>query len=64
MKSTFEKSVVAAFDLPRGHIIERSDLRFKKPGFGIPAKEYKSIVGRKVVNKVKGNTRIELSDYE
>lgn len=64
MKATFEKSIVAANDLPIGHVIAFQDLRFKKPGNGIPAKDYKSLLGKKLVRNVVGNTRIENADYE
>lgn len=64
MKVTFEKSIVAKRTLSVGEIIELGDLSYKKPGSGIPAKHYKSLVGKKIVKEVKENTRIELSDYE
>jgi sialic acid synthase SpsE len=34
MKRIFEKSVVAARDLPAGHVITEADLAYKKPGDG------------------------------
>jgi N-acetylneuraminate synthase len=46
MKHIFEKSVVAAYDLPSGIIISPEHLAFKKPGDGIKAKEYKRVIGR------------------
>lgn len=64
MKITFEKSIVAKRDLSTGTIITYDDLCFKKPGSGIPAREYKNLIGKKVVRIVKSNTRIETADYE
>src|ERR687886_658471 len=46
MKRVFEKSVVAAADIPAGATIERSMLAAKKPGTGIPAARIDEVVGR------------------
>jgi len=46
MKNIFEKSVVAAMPISAGTKIEFRHLAFKKPGNGISASEYTSIVGR------------------
>ena len=48
MKRIFEKSVVAARDLPAGHVLAEADLAYKKPGDGIPASRYQELVGRKL----------------
>ena len=52
MKQIFEKSVVAARDLPAGHVIAEADLAYKKPGNGIPASRYLELVGRKLRHSV------------
>ena len=64
MKITFEKSIVSKRELNIGDIIRFEDLSFKKPGVGIPAKDYKNMVGKRVVKKIEFNKRIELNDYE
>ncbi len=46
MKRTFQKSVVAARDLPAGTVLSDADLAFKKPGTGIPAGRATELVGR------------------
>ena len=43
-KFVFEKSIVSAKELAAGHVISAADLAYKKPGDGIPAKEYKNII--------------------
>jgi N,N'-diacetyllegionaminate synthase len=48
MKRIFEKSVVTARPLAKGHVLTRADLAFKKPGDGIPAARWKGVVGRAV----------------
>ena len=46
MKRIFEKSIVLAVDLPQGTPVRRENLAFKKPGDGIPARDYSRVVGR------------------
>jgi len=48
LKKIFGKSIVAARQLPAGHILSRSDIAFKKPGDGLPIGEYMSILGREL----------------
>lgn len=61
MKVVFEKSIVTARDIKKGEIISMSDLAFKKPGNGIPASEYKNILGREINRDLEKNTQLELS---
>jgi N,N'-diacetyllegionaminate synthase len=55
LKSIFEKSLAINKDLPKGHTITFTDLESKKPsGFGISAKEFKNVMGKKLThNKTK-----------
>ncbi|UPT70057.1 MAG: N-acetylneuraminate synthase family protein [Flavobacterium sp. JAD_PAG50586_2] len=55
LKSIFEKSLAINKDLPKGHTITFTDLESKKPsGFGISAKEFKNVIGKKLThNKTK-----------
>lgn len=46
MKKIFEKSIVAGANLKKGKRIEFKDLKFKKPGTGIPAADYKFLLGK------------------
>ena len=46
MKRIFEKSIVAAHAIAAGEIITAEALAFKKPGDGIPAREYQQLLGR------------------
>lgn len=48
MKLIFEKSIVAKRDITNGTVIEFEDLAFKKPGAGIPASEFRSLIGKKI----------------
>lgn len=55
LKAIFEKSLAINKDLPQGHTITFDDLESKKPsGFGISAKEFKNVIGKKLTtNKIK-----------
>ena len=48
MKRIFEKSVVAARPIVAGSILTPDDLAFKKPGDGIPAAGYETVIGKTV----------------
>ena len=55
LKSIFEKSLALNKDLPKGHTITFADLESKKPsGFGISAKLFSTVIGKKLTqNKSK-----------
>ena len=42
----------------------QKDLAFKKPGDGIPPKDYKMIVGRKLNKTVKKNHKFKWEDFK
>lgn len=46
MKRIFEKSIVASTDLKKGQVIRYEDMAFKKPGDGVPAREFKNFIGK------------------
>ncbi|MDI1318512.1 N-acetylneuraminate synthase family protein [Flavobacterium sp.] len=51
LKAIFEKSLAINKELPKGHIITFDDLESKKPsGFGISAKQFKNVIGKKLTN--------------
>jgi N,N'-diacetyllegionaminate synthase len=45
MKAIFQKSIVAARNLPKGTLLNESDLAYKKPGTGIGAEKYREVIG-------------------
>jgi N-acetylneuraminate synthase len=59
MKVVFEKSIVAACDIPAGTILQESHLAYKKPGDGIPAKEFRNIIGKRCMVSTKADEQIE-----
>jgi sialic acid synthase SpsE len=64
MKFVFEKSIVSARELKEGHVISEEDLAYKKPGDGIPAKDYKNVIGKKVIKNIAANEKIEFSQIQ
>ena len=60
----FGKSLVAARDLPAGHLLGRDDLALKKPGTGIPAAKLEAYVGRRVTRALPFDTLLTEDDVE
>ncbi|MBF0518699.1 MAG: N-acetylneuraminate synthase family protein [Nitrospirae bacterium] len=63
MKMIFEKSIVAACDMPEGSALSLENMAFKKPGDGIPAAQYESVAGRKLIRAVKKDHKFALEDF-
>jgi N-acetylneuraminate synthase len=54
LKSIFEKSLAINGNFNAGHILSLSDLEAKKPkGYGIDAKYFKDIIGKKLIRDMK-----------
>ncbi len=64
LRRTFGKSVVAAHGLSAGHKIVANDLAFKKPGTGIPASQYKSLIGATTKRPIAADTLLSEEDFE
>lgn len=64
MKLIFEKSIVASQDIKIGEKLKKSHFNFKKPGDGIPAKDYKNIIGLKSKKLIKIDEKINYQDLE
>ena len=64
MKRIFEKSVVTARALHAGRVISLEDLAFKKPGDGIPAAQYKKLLGRRVLKDLPANCKLNEVELE
>jgi N,N'-diacetyllegionaminate synthase len=63
MKRVFEKSIVATAAFPAGKVLEMADLAFKKPGDGIPAAHYASLIGRRLVRAVARDHKFHEADF-
>ena len=64
MKITFEKSIVSLHSINKFDILTIEDLAFKKPGDGIPAREYKKILGKNINKKVDKDYQFKWRDFE
>jgi N-acetylneuraminate synthase len=56
MKAIFEKSIVAARDLPPGTVLVSDDLTTKKPGTGLAPKLLPQVIGRRTACFVRKDT--------
>jgi N-acetylneuraminate synthase/sialic acid synthase len=54
------KKIVAARDLPRGHVLTLDDLAFKSPGDGVPPYEAPQLVGRALTRDVREDDTLNL----
>jgi N,N'-diacetyllegionaminate synthase len=64
MKRIFEKSVVTARAVKAGTKLSAEMLAFKKPGDGIPAADYRGLIGRRVRRDLAADTKLSMSDLE
>jgi N-acetylneuraminate synthase len=62
MKKIFEKSVVSARALGEGHVLTTADLAYKKPGDGIPAAQWRALLGRKLKQDIPADYKFSFSD--
>lgn len=61
-RKKMRRSIVAAVDMTKGHIIEEGDLTAKRPGEGIPVDEFDTIIGQKLAQDVQKDQLI-LKEY-
>jgi N,N'-diacetyllegionaminate synthase len=64
MKRIFEKSIVAATDIPAGAVISLEMLAAKKPGTGIPARRIEDTLGRRARRDIAADTVLTEADVE
>lgn len=50
-KTLMRRSIVAAYDIPKGSVICKDMLTFKRPGSGMPPNEYEALLG-KIANEI------------
>ncbi len=63
MKDIFEKSLVAAVDIPADSILERDLTSIKKPGTGISAARLEEFLGRRLSRDVKSGHMFSEEDF-
>ena len=62
MKQIFEKSIVASRRCASGELLTMEMMAFKKPGNGIPAAEYRNLIGKKLVSDLSKDQMIKPED--
>lgn len=62
MKDIFEKSVVALVDIEPETVLTREMLGIKKPGTGIPARQYNDVIGKRTARKIVKDTVLQEAD--
>lgn len=62
MREIARRSIVAAEDIPKGKIIQRNMVVFKRPGTGLPPKYVKAILERKTRSFIKKNEQITFNN--
>lgn len=63
VRQLFSKSIVIARPLEKGHTLQFEDMAFKKPGYGISAKDYPEIIGKKLTRDVDANHFLTEKDF-
>jgi len=64
LRQIFLKSVVPLEDLPQGTRLSEQHLGTKKPGTGIPATQFTSLIGRVLAKDVTANIPLQPEDLE
>lgn len=62
-RSAFRRSIVSARSIPKGKIIEREDLEFKRPGTGIPPNELTMVIGRTATQDIDEDQLLTGEDF-
>ena len=55
------KAMVAARDLPAGHVLSGHDIAFKSPGVGLPPCDLERLIGRVLLHPVSEDTAFTLA---
>ena len=58
-------TLVADRDLPKGHVLTKSDIWGRRPGNGeIPAYDFKEVIGKELLVNVRRNTQLSYSHFK
>lgn len=64
MRKVFQKSIVFNSSFKKGQKINMNMLNFMKPDKGVSAKDFKKILGKKLMKNVKANSFVRLKDLK
>jgi N,N'-diacetyllegionaminate synthase len=62
VREVARRSIVAACEIPRGTVLTREMLAFKRPGTGIPPGDWQSIIGRRTLREIQFDALILTGD--
>lgn len=62
-REAFQRSIVAAKEIKKGHIIQEEDLDYKRPGIGIPPKYYTFLIGKEAKRDITFDEIIRMEDF-
>lgn len=62
-RAAFQRSIVAARPIRAGEKITEENIDFKRPGTGIPPKDYKAILGRTAKRDIPYDTLLQFEDF-
>lgn len=61
-RKKMRRSLVAAVDMAKGHVIKQEDIMAKRPGDGIPVDRYKTVIGHTLARDIQKDQKI-LDEY-
>jgi N-acetylneuraminate synthase len=61
-RHAFQRSIVAAHDIPKGTTLSEKDIDYKRPGTGVSPNKYQLVIGRTVNRDLSYDEIIELGD--
>ena len=64
LRDIFFKSLVPCDDLPAATVLEAKHITAKKPGTGIPATQFRNLIGRTLARNVQRDTPFVEEDFE
>jgi len=63
-RANARRSLVAIKDIPKGKVIEKSDLTFKRPAHGVSPKFIDEIVGKMAIDNIEEDTVLQWNMFE
>lgn len=64
MKRIFEKSVVLRSAVRQGDVLTEAVIALKKPGNGIPPKDFEKVLGKRATRDLPGDTVLDWGDFD
>ncbi len=63
-RAKMRRSIIAAVDIPEGHVITEADLYAKRPGTGISPDRMEELIGKRALRRINADTLIMPEDIE